>query len=146
MFEWISTVKNGRLQKGVSAEIAAILQKFESKRVLIKIEKLGATRSIRQNSYIHALIAIFSKELIDYTGDEQYTPSELKNMLKTKFLIRDVFSTKTGEVTGQKVLRTRDLNKEEFLIFTDQVIRYAADEFHITLPVPSEQFEMGLED
>lgn len=139
MFEWISTVKAGRLQKAVSSEIAAILQKFEGKRVLIKIEKLGATRSIRQNSYIHALFGIFSKELIDYTGDEQYDPKTLKNMVKTKFLLRDVFSAKTGEVTGQKVLRTRDLNKEDFAIFTDQVIRYAADEFHISLPQPGEE-------
>jgi len=146
MFEWFSTVKNGRLQKGVSTEISSTLQKFEGKRILVRIEKVGATRSIRQNSYLHALFDIFSKSMIEYTGDEQYDAKTLKNMVKTKFLMRDVFNSKTGEVTGQIVLKTRDLNKEDFAIFTEQVIRYAATEYNITLPIPEEQFEMDLND
>lgn len=146
MFEWFSTVKNGRLQKGVSTEISSTLQKFEGKRILVRIEKVGATRSIRQNSYLHALFDIFSKSMIEYTGDEQYDAKTLKNMVKTKFLMRDVFNSKTGEVTGQIVLKTRDLNKEDFAIFTEQIIRYAATEYNITLPIPEEQFEMDLND
>jgi hypothetical protein len=60
--------------------------------------------------------------------------------------MHDVFNSKTGEVTGQIVLKTRDLNKEDFAIFTEQIIRYAATEYNITLPIPEEQFEMDLND
>ncbi len=142
--EFFTSVKNGLLQKGVSKEIAELIKSFEGKRIRIRIEKVGATRTIRQNSYLHLAVGIFSKALIEYTGDEQYDPETLKNMLKTKFLLKDVFNQKTGEVTGQIVLRTRDLNKEDFAIFTDKIIRYAATGFHITIPVPEEQFEIDL--
>ena len=84
--------------------------------------------------------------MIEYTGDEQYDARTLKNMVKTKFLKRDVFNNKTGEVTGEIVLRTRDLNKEDFSIFTEQVIRYAADEFHISLPAPGEETMLNFEE
>lgn len=145
MFEYFTTVKSGKFQKNVTEQIRKDLLNFEGKRVKVRIEKLGETRTIRQNSYLHALFGIFSKEMVDYTGDEMYTPAKIKSMMKTKFLLRDVVSEKTGLVTGQEVLRTRDLNKEDFAIFVEQVIRYAAMEYHFTLPYPGEEMELILD-
>jgi len=142
--EFFTSVKNGLLQKGVSKEITELIKSFEGKRIGIKIYKLAGTRSVRQNNYLHLLFDIASKALIDYTGDEIYTPAKVKNMMKTKFLLRDVVSEKTGLLTGQEILRTRDLNKEDFSMFTEQVLRHFAMEFNIVLPVPNEQFEIDL--
>jgi hypothetical protein len=144
MPEYITLITNGHIQRNIQERIGVDLAEFEGKRVLIKIMKLGSTRSAQANAYFHAMITIFSHALIDYTGDEIYKPELVKDMVKTKFLLKDIINEKTGEVIGQHVLRTRDLNKTDFAEFTDKVIRWAASEFHIVLPLPGEEMEMDL--
>jgi len=146
IYEFISLVKNNKLQKGVSVQIAELIKSFEGKRLRIRIEKAGASRSHRQNNFLHLLFGIASQELISYTGDEMYTPAKVKNMMKTKFLLRDVVSEKTGLITGQEVLRTRDLNKEDYSVFIEQVMRHFSTEYNIILPSANEQFEMDLDE
>ena len=146
IYEFLSLVKNNKLQKGVSVQIAELIKSFEGKRLRIRIEKAGASRSLMQNNFLHLLFGIASQELISYTGDEMYTPAKIKNMMKTKFLLRDVVSEKTGLITGQEVLRTRDLNKEDYSVFIEQVMRHFATEYNIILPSANEQFEMDLDE
>jgi len=140
--EYLSLIKAGQIQRNVFNELLKDLPEYEGKRVVIRISPL-TTRTNRQNSYLHALFTIFSKELIDYTGDTSYTKDLVKSMAKTKYLLKRQVNEETGEVIGEYVQETHKLNKEEFTVFTKQVIGWAADAFGIHLPLPgeSEQFD-----
>ena len=97
-------------------------------------------RSISQNNYIHLLFTIFKNEL-NQLGNE-FKMEQVKEIAKAKFLTVDVVNESTGECIGQRVKGTHELSKVEMMEFVENVIRWAADMFHITLPYPGEQTEM----
>jgi len=97
-------------------------------------------RSLAQNAYIHLLFTIFKTEL-NALGNE-FTMEQVKEIAKAKFLTIDVVNENTGECIGQRVKGTHELSKVEMMEFVENVIRWAADMFHITLPYPNEQIEM----
>ena len=140
--EYLSLIKAGQIQRNVFNELLKDLPEYEGKRVVIRISTL-TTRTNRQNSYLHALFTIFSKELAELTGESSYTKDLVKAMAKAKFLLIPITDKKTGEIIGEAVQETHKLNKEEFTVFTKQVIGWAADQFQIHLPLPgeSEQFD-----
>ena len=97
-------------------------------------------RSLAQNAYIHLLFTIFKNEL-NQLGNE-FKMEQVKDIAKAKFLTVDVVNESTGECIGQRVKGTHELSKVEMMEFVENVIRWAADMFHITLPYPNEQIEM----
>ena len=97
-------------------------------------------RSLSQNNYIHLLFTIFKNEL-NQLGNE-FKMEQVKEIAKAKFLTVDVVNESTGECIGQRVKGTHELSKVEMMEFVENVIRWAADMFHITLPYPGEQTEM----
>jgi len=130
--EYISTVKEGKLQMNVSKMIAHILSKFEGKRVIITIEKLSSKRSSQQNRLLHMHIGILAKEF-------GFTLEEMKSALKTKFLITDKVCEKTGEIM-QYIKDTSALSKDEFSEFIERVIQFGA-EYGVILPLPDDLLE-----
>lgn len=135
--EYFSNVKDGRLQKSVSFSIAKDLKYYEDKRIRITIEKLKSKRSLEQNAYLHLLFTLFTKALNDL-GNE-FSMLEVKELCKCKFATIDVINEKTGEVIGQRIKGTSEMNKTELSEFIESIIRWAADYFHIILPYPNEQ-------
>jgi hypothetical protein len=115
---------------------------FKGKTIEIIARKKRSRRSCQQNRYLHLLFNIFSAELINYTGDKQYTPSVIKEMMKFKFLLTDIANEETGEITGQYIKGTHELKKSEMIDFIDDVVRYAAENYGIKLPMANEQFEL----
>ena len=97
-------------------------------------------RSLSQNNYIHLLFTIFKNEL-NQLGNE-FKMEQVKEIAKAKFLTVDVVNESTGECIGQRVRGTHELSKVETMEFVENVIRWAADMFHITLPYPNEQIEI----
>lgn len=97
-------------------------------------------RSLSQNNYIHLLFTIFKNEL-NQLGNE-FKMEQVKEIAKAKFLTVDVVNESTGECIGQRVKGTHELSKVEMMEFVENVIRWAADMFHITLPLPNEQIEI----
>lgn len=97
-------------------------------------------RSLSQNNYIHLLFTIFKNEL-NQLGNE-FKMEQVKEIAKAKFLTVDVVNESTGECIGQRVKGTHELSKVEMMEFVENVIGWAADMFHITLPYPNEQIEM----
>lgn len=143
MTEYLTRIIDGKTSRSVARQIAECLKGMEGKKVFIRITPAN-TRSLQQNRYLHALFEIFAKSLVDLTGDTCYDKELVKNMAKTKFLLKDIVHEETGEVIGQYVQETRSLNKEQFYEFTKQVIGWAADKFEIHLPLPNEQMEIEL--
>jgi hypothetical protein len=138
--ELISPVKNGKLQLSTTRSILKVLSGLEGKKVRITLEKVSAKRSLSQNAYLHLLFTIFT-DALNYLGNE-FKMEEVKAICKTKFCTIDVINNNSGEVIGQRIKGTSEMNKMEMVEFIDSVIRWAADYFHITLPYPNEQLEI----
>ncbi len=140
--EFYSTITDGKMQRNTARNIAEFVKQFEGKRIIISIEKLKSTRSSRHNRYIHLLFTIFTKELNEL-GNE-FHMEEIKELCKTKFSTIDVINKDTGEIIGQRIKGTHEMGKGEMVEFIDNIIRWAADMFHIVLPFPSEQLNIEL--
>lgn len=133
----ISKVIDYKLRPSVTKEILTILKSFEGKSVIITIERASSKRSIEQNSYLHLLFDMFKNGLNEHGHD--FTSQRVKDLCKRKFLETDEIDIRTGEVIGQRIKDTSELNKLEMAEFIDKVIWWAADFFHIVLPPPSTQ-------
>lgn len=138
-----ATVKDGLLKIHARKQFDKDLIMFEAKEVELVLRKKRSRRSGAQNRYIHLLFTIFTNEL-NSMGNE-FTMTEVKELCKAKFLLIDVINESTGEIIGQRIKGTSETTKTEMMHFVDQVIRWAAEYFSITLPLPGEQFELNYE-
>lgn len=139
-----SDVKNGRLQKNASQNIAAEIQRHEGKRIEVKIRRISSKRSLPQNAYLHLLFTIFTNELNALGNTFQMI--EVKELLKTKFATMDVFNEATGEVIGQRVKGTSEMSKGEMIEFIDSIIQYGKEMFDFNLPYPNESMTFEFND
>jgi hypothetical protein len=113
-----------------------------SGRVSITIQKAKKVRSGQQNRYLHAAFTILSKQLINYTGDERYTAAMVKDIVKCKFLTVDMINESSGEVIGTRIKSTTELSTFEMNEFIENMIRWAAEQFNITIPYPNENLQL----
>ena len=132
-------IKNGGLSIANRKAFQSELAQMKNGYVTIKVSYKNQ-RSLAQNAYLHLLFTIFKNEL-NQLGNE-FTMLEVKDLCKAKYLTVDVVNTNTGECIGQRVKGTHELTKIEMMQFVDDVIRWAADFFHIILPYPNEQTEI----
>lgn len=142
--EFYSDVRNGTLQTSTRNKVAELLKYFEGKRIRIVISKAKSKRSEQQNRYLHLLFTIFTDALNDL-GNEFKMP-EVKELCKTKFALIDVVNEETGEVIGQRIKGTSEMNKTELNEFFENIIRWASEHFGIILPYPNEQLKTDFED
>ena len=118
------------------------LSMFEGKEVTITVERKRKTRSLMQNAYFHLLMKLFKESLNDL-GNE-FTIEQVKDIVKCKFLLVDIYNKSTGEIIGQRIRGTHELTTSEFTELIENVIRWAADYFHIVLPYPNEQLQIEM--
>jgi hypothetical protein len=140
--EFISLIKDGKLQPSTTNNILKVLSGLEGKRVRITLEKVSAKRSLQQNAYLHLLFTIFTESLNELGND--FTMDEVKELCKAKFALIDVMNKDTGECLGQRIKGTSEMTKTELNLFIENIIRWAADYFSIVLPYPSEQLQVSL--
>lgn len=141
---FISRVKNGKLQPSTAKLLVKSIEANEGKNVVITIEKLSAKRSIQHNKFIHVMFTQFTDALNDLGND--FTMEDVKMLCKTKFALIDVVNEATGEVLGQRVQGTHEMNKDELSVFIDKVITWAADFFSIKLYYPNEEMLIDLNE
>jgi len=139
--EFFTTVKGGKLKPTTTKAILAVLPKYEDKKVKVTIEQLSSKRSAEQNRYIHLLFTIF-KDALNELGND-YRMERVKEICKFKFALKDEVNEQTGEVIGKYIQKTSDMTKMEMCTFVDNVIMWAADNFHIVLPLPGENIKMS---
>jgi len=133
-------VTNQKLPEYVERQLAHALMEFDGHDVLIRISKKRKNRSVEQNNFLHALFTLFAEEL-NKLGNE-FDQAKVKGICKCKFLTVDEVNKETGEVIGQRIKDTSELSTVEMATFIEQIIRWAADMFHIVLPYPNEQLEI----
>lgn len=106
---YFAKVEEGKLKitnrKSFDLEIEAL----EGKRLQITIER-NSKRTSPQNRYLHALFTIFTKALNELGNN--FKVEEVKELVKCKFLTIDVVNEGTGEVIGERVKGTHELDKK----------------------------------
>jgi hypothetical protein len=122
--------------------VAEIKLYFKGKNIEVIARKKRSRRSLQQNRYLHMLFGIFSREMIDLTGDRDWTPAVIKSEMKLMFLKTEKVDEETGEVQGEYIKDTHNLNKTEMAEFFDNIIQYAAMKHGIKLKYPNEQLDL----
>lgn len=102
-------------------------------KVDIKRDRKG--RSNPQNRYYRGVVV---KMISEETG---YTPEEVHEILKTKFLSYEKVIEKTGEVFTIS-RSTTELNTQEFEEFLEMCRMFAAQDIEIVIPLPNECIEI----
>ena len=115
--EFISLIKDGKLQPSTTNNILKVLSGLEGKRVRVTLEKVSAKRSLQQNAYLHLLFTIFTESLNEL-GNE-FTVDEVKELCKAKFALIDVMNKETGECLGQRIKGTSEMTKTELNLFIE---------------------------
>ena len=101
----------------------------------ITVKRLRATRSAESNRFYWGVVLA---AISDYTG---YTPEELHDVLKAKFLPKHVaFADRNGEVVEEYVLggSTRGLNTKEFSAYIERIRMWAAADLQVYIPDANE--------
>jgi hypothetical protein len=114
---------------------SAILSFPAGKRLAITISD-KTRRSDRQNNLLHMYFGIIGKEL-------GYSKDEMKDIIKFKFLKREMVIEQTGEVVNY-IADTHKLTKEEFSELIEKMIEWCGTNFGITLPAPDEQTQLPI--
>lgn len=127
------TIKDGRLEITNRVKFILELKTFEGKKVEVVIRD-KSKRSVQQNRLFWLYCGIIGSEL-------GYEKEEMAAILKFKFLKVEKIDERTGEIF-QYIQGTSELNKEDFVIFTNRIIQWSA-EMGIKLPLPDEQQEIG---
>jgi len=117
-------VNKGVLQ--VEARFYPYLASLEGQKVEIVVRKRRSKRSDQQNRYYWGVVV---QILADHCG---YSPEEMHEALKEKFL-----GTQDRDKHGLiKTKSTAVLSKDEFVRYTNEVMRWAAENLTIYIPDP----------
>ena len=126
-------VFRGKVDKGALVILSlerfnAWVKSLDGKEVEITVRKKRTKRSDQQNRYYWGVII---KLLCDDTG---YEPEEMHDSLKAKFL----GASEEDEFGLVKIPSTTKLTIDEFVEYTNGVIRWAAEFLKIYIPSPNE--------
>jgi hypothetical protein len=129
-------VINNRLSTLCAEAVAIELKKHNTFTIQITIERAMEGRTNKQNRYLHMMLTIFQQELNKLGND--FTIDEVKDICKLKFARQKIYNVDTGEVIGEKLKETSKMTSKEISRFTEQIRQWAAEYFHIQLPLPNE--------
>jgi hypothetical protein len=121
-------IEKGKLILEAPHAYLVYLASLEGKRIELILKKRKSQRSLAQNSYYWGVVI---EILSNHTG---YESEEMHEALKVKFL-----SEGTDEKTGLiKVKSTAKMNTDEFIKYTDKIIRWAAQDLGVFIPDPNQ--------
>jgi hypothetical protein len=104
--------------------------------VTVSIKKTVSKRSVQQNRLWHLYVQILASEL-------GYEHDEMHEICKFKFLRKVRVDENTGNEL-EYIGSTAKLNKTEFSELVEKLIRWAAMEFNIVLPLPDSQLNINI--
>ena|SRR5436190_23280238 len=131
-----ATVNDGKLILANEKRYRAELSTFSNCAVEITIKKRN-TRSSPQNRYYWGIVVKeVQLRLIDLGND--FEPETVHEFLKDKFN-KIALIGEGGEVIDYLGGSTTDMNKEEFMVYVDKIIEWAASFLSIVIPLPNEK-------
>ena len=99
-------------------------------------------RSIQQNRYYWGVIIFEITHRFNELGND-FTPDMTHDFLKDKFNFVEVVGV-GGEFIGKVGGTTTDLNKDEFGVYLDKIIKWSAEFLEINIPAAGDQTELIL--
>lgn len=132
-------IKDGKLSPGLKQLFVTAIGIMEGKNVVIDITEQKGKRSSQSNRYFHLLLNVFKDEL--NSRGNNFTLELTKDLVKSKFLLKEVVDADTGELLGTTLGHTSALNTEEMTELIEKMKAWAA-EMGIILPEASEQIEL----
>lgn len=102
----------------------------------ITVVKYRQRRTDAQNRYYWPCVVRPFGDFLREQG-EGYTDEMAHEFLKFKFLRQTVPNLSTGEVVGERIRSTTELNTEEFAEYLEHCIAYLAETFGIEVAVPN---------
>lgn len=110
-----------------------------------RIEK-GKKRSNQQNAWYWGIVVHLVKEGLQHIGyREVKSNDDAHEILKALFLKRNIVNEENGEVITIPG-STQKLTTIEFMTYTDEITKWAAEYLGVTIPAPNEQLEFFNEE
>lgn len=134
------SIKDGKLTLANRKRFDQELKDFKDCQVEIIIKKKNR-RSNPQNRYYWGVVVKEVQLRMIELGNE-VDPETVHEYLKDKFNKVDVYGP-GGEVIDSMGGTTTEMNKEDFGIYVDKIIRWAAEVLEITIPYANESLELS---
>lgn len=128
------TVKDGRLTIANRKRLEQDLRSFRNCTIEITIKKKN-TRSSQQNRYYWGVVVKEIQLRLNDLGND-FEPETVHEFLKDKFNKKEIVG-EGGEVIDFLGASTTEMNKEEFGVYVDKIIEWAASFLSIAIPLPN---------
>lgn len=119
------------------SELEEVLQSFDGKEFQITIEKKKKSRSLNQNAYYWGVVIPSVRAGLHDLG-MKLSRQEVHELLKLKFLKKEIINEKTGEVF-EYIGGSSELTTSEFMDFIADIQQFASEYLNIVIPSPNEQ-------
>lgn len=128
-------IENGKLFINNRHQFDSDITNTQNCKVSITIQRIKSRRSFHQNKYYWIVVGIIASEV-------GYTKDELHEVLKYKFLKKELPNKITGEI--ETIIRsTTDLSISEFQEYIQSIVIWAG-ELGIQIPQPNEQIKLNV--
>ena len=132
-------IKDGKLTIANRKRFAADLATLNNCAIEITIKKRNA-RSSPQNRYYWGVVVKEIQVRLNELGND-FEAETVHDYLKDKFNKVAVIG-EGGEVLDHLGGSTTDMNKEEFMVYCDKIIEWAASFLSITIPLPNTDLQL----
>ena len=119
------------------SELEEVLQSFDGKEFQITVEKKKKSRSLNQNSYYWGVVIPSVRAGLHDLG-MKLSRQEVHELLKLKFLKKEIINEKTGEVF-EYIGGSSELTTTEFMDFIAELQQWSAEYLNVVIPSPNEQ-------
>lgn len=135
-------IKDGQLTIANKKRFRQDLSTFKNCAVEIIIKKKN-TRSSPQNRYYWGVVVKEIQYRLNELGND-FEPETVHEYLKDKFNKVEIIG-EGGEVLDYLGGSTTEMNKEEFSVYVDKIIEWAASFLSIAIPLPNTDLVLNFE-
>lgn len=99
-----------------------------------ELTRVRDQRSHDQNSFYFGVVLKEVQAGISEAWGENLSTEKLHVLMRQKFLTEPVVNMNTGEVMGEVVKSTTELDTKEFSEYIDQIAKFAGEYLGVTIP------------
>ena len=94
-------------------------------------------RTLKQNAWYWVSVVKTVRERIAELWGEQYSSEQIHVWMRSMFLKQPIVNHGTGEVMGETVKSTTELDTKEFSDYVDRIIKWAGEVLEVEIPAPA---------
>ena len=98
-------------------------------------------RTSAQNRAFHGVVAPLIAQAMSEVYGRDIDAEGAKAFLKHRFLLRDFVDAKTGEVVGQYIPSTADLDTREMVQFIEHCLEFARDYLDLHIEIGRDEYD-----